>query len=303
MMDFCLKATRPFAILKVAGSIWHIVYLGDAVSGGLNHKTDNDARLSELGLPVLQSADAIAEAIGMKINTLRFITFNRRVSRVSNYVRFEIPKRSGGTRRISAPLPTLKYTQDWVLRNMLEKLPLNPAAQGFCRDRSIVSNAKPHVGADVVINIDLKDFFPTLTYKRVKGLFRSFGYSEAAATIFGLMCTEPDVDEVEMDGKTWGQSGNVLSSIWGYANFVAMVDPKKGVPLQMRVWKILEQQNWQKPTVVEERRPAKLPSVVPGTILADREAARKAEEAAAAESDGSAQRRAENGIEESAVWC
>ncbi len=100
-------------------------------------------------------------------------------------------------------MPRLKNAQYWILVNILEKLELHEAAHGFRRDRSIVSNAQPHVGADVIINFDLKDFFPSISYKRVKGLFQSFGYSEAAATIFGLLCTESTLEEVELDGKTY----------------------------------------------------------------------------------------------------
>ncbi|WP_335041991.1 reverse transcriptase family protein [Nostoc sp.] len=59
----------------------------------------------------------------------------------------------------------------------------------FGKRRSIVTNAEPHVGADVIINVDIKDFFHSISYRRVKGLFRSFGYSESASTIFALLCT------------------------------------------------------------------------------------------------------------------
>jgi hypothetical protein len=52
------------------------------------------------------------------------------------------------------------------------------------------------VAKDVVVNLDLKDFFPTLTFGRVKGKFRGLGYSEAVATVLALICTEPDVDPV-----------------------------------------------------------------------------------------------------------
>ncbi len=55
----------------------------------------------------------------------------------------------------------------------------------------------------VIINFDLKNFFPSISYKCVKGLFQSFGYSEAAATIFGLLCTATSVEELELDGKTY----------------------------------------------------------------------------------------------------
>lgn len=59
----------------------------------------------------------------------------------------------------------------------------------YGKRRSIVTNAEPHLGAEVIINFDLEDFFPSISYRRVKGLFKSFGYSESATIIFGLLCT------------------------------------------------------------------------------------------------------------------
>jgi len=180
-----------------------IPYLGDGVSAGLNYTDYNEQRLQDFGLPVCGTPEQIAGAMGISVGQLRFLAFSRATSTISHYIRFKIPKKTGGERLISAPMPRLKNAQHWILANILEKLELHDAAHGFRRDRSIVSNAQPHVGAEVIINFDLKDFFPSISYKRVKGLFQSFGYSEAAATIFGLLCTQAAVEEVELDGKTY----------------------------------------------------------------------------------------------------
>ncbi len=180
-----------------------IVYLGEGVSGGLNHQEGDRDRLQSYGLPELNNAEAIAQAMDITLGQLRFLSYSRRTSHISHYVRFRIPKKTGGDRLISAPMPRLKAAQYWIEANILQPLETHDAAHGFCRHRSIVSNAEPHVGKDVVVNLDLKDFFPSVSYPRVKGLFRSFGYSEAAATIFALICTEPDTEEVEMDGRTY----------------------------------------------------------------------------------------------------
>jgi len=180
-----------------------IVYLGDTVSGGLGYTECNSERLAAFGLPALGNAEEIATAMGLSIGQLRFLAFNRRVSEVTHYVRFQIPKKTGGHRTISAPMPRLKEAQRWILENILEKVEMHDAAHGFRASRSIVTNARPHVGAEAIINIDLKDFFPSVAYRRVKGLFRSLGYSEAAATIFGLICTESEVEQVELDGKIY----------------------------------------------------------------------------------------------------
>lgn len=180
-----------------------IVYLGEGVSGGLNYTDCNEERLSSYGLPILTNAEQIAAAMGISVARLRFLAFSRKTSPICHYIRFKIAKKTGGERLISAPMPRLKDAQHWLLVNILEKIELHNAAHGFRRDRSILSNAQPHVGADVVINFDLKDFFPSISYKRVKGLFIALGYSEQAATIFALLCTEAELEAVELDGKTY----------------------------------------------------------------------------------------------------
>lgn len=177
-----------------------VLYLGDGVSGGLSGGAEARATRGE-GLPALANAKALASAIGVTLAELRFLAYERALSRVSHYQRFLIAKKSGGHRQISAPMPRLKRAQYWVLDNILAKVPVHAAAHGFVPDRSILSNAAPHVGRDVVVNLDLKDFFPTLGWRRVRGKFRGLGYSEAVATLLALICTEPDVDEVELDGQ------------------------------------------------------------------------------------------------------
>ncbi len=180
-----------------------IGYLGEAVSGGLLHDKGDAERLRSHGLPVWSSAGEIAAVMGISVGQLRFLSYSRKVSRVSHYVRFFLPKKTGGQRLISAPMPRLKQAQDFVRRQVLDKVALHEAAHGFRAGCSIVSNAAPHVGREVVLNVDLKDFFPTVGYKRVRGLFRALGYSEAVATIFALLCTEPEIEEVELDGTRY----------------------------------------------------------------------------------------------------
>lgn len=186
-----------------------IVYLGTGVSQGLNHRESNIELLAKNGLPNYGSAAQIAEAMGISIAELRFLAFSRKTSTVSHYKRFSIPKKTGGVRLISAPLPKLKTAQTWLLHNILNKITPNAHAHGFRASHSIVTNAQPHTGAAIIINFDLKDFFPSIDYKRVKGLFRSLGYSEAAATIFGLICSEPEVVELTLDNKTYFSATSV----------------------------------------------------------------------------------------------
>jgi len=188
---------------------WHekqktdITYLGQGVSIGLSEQQSDKSKLISKGLPVLHNAEQLANSMGISVGELRFLSYSKDVSKVSHYKRFSIRKKSGGERRICAPMPRLKQAQYWVLENVLNQLPLHTAAHGFVTGRSIVTNATPHVGQALVINMDLQDFFPTLSYKRVKGLIKSFGYSEQIATILGLLLTEPQCDEVELHDETY----------------------------------------------------------------------------------------------------
>lgn len=180
-----------------------IVFLGRGVSGGLSGRTSDETKLGAQGLPVHRTPEDVARAAGIPVPELRFLTFARTTSTLSHYQRFTLPKKSGGHRTISAPMPRLKKLQRWLLDTVLAKVALHEAAHGFRADRSIVSNARPHVGAKVVVNLDLESFFPTVTFPRIRGVFRSLGYSEAVATVFALIASEPDTFKVELDGRTF----------------------------------------------------------------------------------------------------
>lgn len=178
-----------------------IVHAGVGFSAGLEGTTSDEAALRARGLPVLHTANDIAASAGISLGKLRWVTFHRRGAALVHYHRYAIPKKTGGMRSISAPKAALADLQVWVLSRILEPLAVEPEAHGFVRARSIVTGARPHVGKKIVINLDLKDFFPTLGFRRVKGLFEKLGYSEQVATLLALACTEPPRVPLEVDGK------------------------------------------------------------------------------------------------------
>lgn len=180
-----------------------ILYLGENVSKGLNTKETNPEILEKYNLPVFEDALALAKSMQIDLKALQYLAYNRKVSKINHYHTFELEKKSGGKRKISAPKPKLKEIQTWILENILHKIPYTVEAHGFIKERSIVTNAMPHVNKDIVVNIDLKDFFPTVTHKRVKGLFHKIGYSEEVATILSLLCTYSEINETTLDGVTY----------------------------------------------------------------------------------------------------
>jgi len=105
------------------------------------------------------------------------------------YHEFTLPKRSGGRRKIAAPEAELKALQRRILRRLLARLPVHPAATGFCRGESIVSHARRHQGQAVVIHLDLVDFFPSTSAKRVERYFQGIGWDHEAAKLLTKICT------------------------------------------------------------------------------------------------------------------
>ncbi len=105
------------------------------------------------------------------------------------YRPFRIPKRTGGAREILAPDPETRDLQRCILRRLLGRLKSHPAAMGFERGRSIVDNARPHVGKAVVLRMDLKNFFPATRDKRVLDFFRRIGWDRKAAKLLVRLCT------------------------------------------------------------------------------------------------------------------
>ena len=92
--------------------------------------------------------------------------------RDDKYIHFEIPKKSGGVRNISSPDKFLKKIQRRLAFALEVLFTPKPSANGFVQGRSIVTNAKSHIGRKYVYNIDIKDFFPTIHYGRIKAVLQ-----------------------------------------------------------------------------------------------------------------------------------
>lgn len=118
-----------------------------------------------------------ARLLGYKPKSLAFILY--KLPPESKYTTFEIAKSSGGKRTIHAPIPQLKLLQK-ILSKLLqdcfeEAYGTNKygsaLSHGFRRGHSILTNANKHKNKRYVFNIDLKDFFPSLNFGRVRGFF------------------------------------------------------------------------------------------------------------------------------------
>jgi len=180
-----------------------IVYLGRGVSKFLGDRTSDLARLEAAGLPTISTPAELAEAMGLAVPRLRWLAFHAEAATRVHYVTFEVPKKSGGTRTLSAPHRTLASAQRWIFERIVAPMPAEAEAHGFLPGRSILTNAQAHAGRAVVVNLDLEAFFPSVGFRRARSVFRRAGYSPAVATILGLLCTECPRRPVVYDGTTY----------------------------------------------------------------------------------------------------
>ena len=107
------------------------------------------------------------------------------------YRTFNIPRRNGKERRIDAPTRTLKYIQRLIHESLTRIYGPHDAVHGFLAQRSIVTNAKKHVGRRYVLNIDLADFFPSITRRRIYGrlVAEPYGLNQKIANLIAALST------------------------------------------------------------------------------------------------------------------
>jgi RNA-directed DNA polymerase len=155
------------------------------------------------GQPPLSSFDQLKSAttlkqfasiIGYKAQALSFILY--KIPDDKKYTTFDIPKKSGGTRRIDAPVARLKYLQrslSDLLYDCAKEIDAKgnedrqkSLSHGFKRSHSIITNAYPHRNRRYVLNFDLENFFPSINFGRVRGFFlrnKAFGLHKTVATL------------------------------------------------------------------------------------------------------------------------
>ncbi len=146
-------------------------------------------------LKSVKSINGLADLLGFKASALGYILF--KLPDAQKYNSFSIPKRSGGSRPISAPVPRLMLLQKKIsilLSDCLVEIEgkLSSPAHGFKPGRSIFTNATHHRGRRYVLNLDLKDFFPSIHFGRIAGYFeksRDFGLDPKVARILAnVLC-------------------------------------------------------------------------------------------------------------------
>lgn len=141
----------------------------------------------------IDSTEKLANMLKIKISDLTFILYKTKSQ--NDYQSFQIPKKMGGFRNISAPNPKLKGIQRRILNIIYKKYKeinsKNNICHGFLRKKSIITNANIHRNKKLVLNVDLLNFFDHFHFGRVMGYFEKNKYFQTphgVAVILAKIC-------------------------------------------------------------------------------------------------------------------
>jgi len=178
------------------------LFLGVGVSSRLTFEGGDAEKISKAGLPVANTLAELAALMNLTTDDLVWLCYERGATDTDHYSRFEIPKRSGGTRLISSPKPKMRKAQSWINDQLLSQLTPSTYCYAFRPELSIVDNASKHLNKKLIVKCDIKDFFPSITFPRVRGYFEYLGYNPGVATVLALLCTDAPRARVTIKGNS-----------------------------------------------------------------------------------------------------
>ncbi len=150
--------------------------------------------LITLPLPILNTTNDICEWLELEPPALEWLADTRKAQprvideRLLHYTYVWRQRRGKTPRLIESPKSRLKSIQRKILAEILNKIPPHEAAHGFCRNRSIITNALLHTEKQTVACFDLKDFFHSIPPTRITALFHTLGYPREVSKILAGLC-------------------------------------------------------------------------------------------------------------------
>ena len=136
----------------------------------------------------IKTVEDLCNILNISRKQLNYILFVKG----KKYIEFDIPKKNGGTRKILSPSTDLKIIQQRLSKLLYECYDFLEVQHGFITNRSCVTNANQHIGKRFVLNIDLENFFDTIHFGRVQGLFKNkpFNFNNEVATFIAKLVCE-----------------------------------------------------------------------------------------------------------------
>lgn len=175
---------KPFVVAK--NIRWKNKKLNNKFSIELKELISLCKNINEGKLSITSPTD-VANLLQVPTGQLLHILYKRK----NNYSQFEVKKKNGGIRKISSPNSSISILQE-RLKIILDYF-YRPkrCAFGFISGKGIIDNADKHKKKKYVVNIDLENYFGTITFPRVYGIFKNkpFNFSHSASSVLAQLCT------------------------------------------------------------------------------------------------------------------
>lgn len=146
----------------------------------------NSVILNTLGVPVINSFEHLCEQLSITEQLLYYLTYKKEYC----YIEKRIPKKDNTERILNVPNLSLKVIQKWILKEILEKIYVSEQAMAFVpKKNGLKENAEIHKKNIFLLEMDIKNFFGTITEQQVYRLFCNIGYNSKVAGILANLCT------------------------------------------------------------------------------------------------------------------
>lgn len=160
----------------------------------------------------LQNLKQLAIWLGLSFGQLENYSANWRIpsQKTPSHFRhyhYQWVKKKHGHRLIEAPKQRMADVQRQIYQGILVHIPLHKACHGFRKKHSCRSYVEPHAGKNIVIRMDLENFFSAIPLRRIHALFTTLGYSESVARrLAGLCSNQTPIDIIEQNPQlNWQQ--------------------------------------------------------------------------------------------------
>lgn len=146
----------------------------------------NSVVLNTLGVPVINSFEHLCEQLSITEQLLYYLTYKKEYC----YFQKVIPKKDKTERILNVPNLSLKVVQKWILKEILEKIFVSEQAMAFVPNKNgLRENAERHKKNIFLLEMDITNFFGTITEQQVYTLFCNIGYNSKVAGILANLCT------------------------------------------------------------------------------------------------------------------
>lgn len=148
--------------------------------------TNSNLILNTLGVPIIYDLESLSEQLSITKTYLYMLSRKQHLF----YETAQIPKKDGSMRKLHAPVRSLKVVQKWILVEILEKVKVSPYAMAFVPGKNgLKENALLHKDRVFILEMDIHDFFGSITQRDVFHLFTKIGYNYTISAILANLCT------------------------------------------------------------------------------------------------------------------